>query len=158
MFFQALDAGWHIAPMNNQDNHSANWGTANDHRSGVYLSTLTRDALHQALLERRTFMSTDRNAAIVTKAEDTCWMGSVMTGYSSVSVSAHVEDPDGGDGFDTLELYGPNQALLASTTCGGASTCDLAHTVVVGAATYAVARGVQADGEILIAAPVWMAP
>jgi hypothetical protein len=124
----------------------------------VYLSALTRDALHQAFLDRRTFMSTDRNAAITTMAEDDCWMGSVMTGYSSVSLGAHVEDPDGGDGFETLELFGPGKVLLASSSCGSALSCDLDHTVAVTEATYAVARAVQSDGEVLVAAPVWMAP
>ena len=158
MFFQALDAGWHVAPMNNQDNHSANWGTANDHRSGVFLSALTRDALHQALVERRTFMSTDRNATILSMAEGTCWMGSILTGYPSVDLSVHVEDPDGGDGFASLELFGPAKVLLASSDCAGAPSCDLDHTIAVTQATYAVARAVQTDGEVLVAAPVWAAP
>lgn len=158
MLFQALDAGWHVAPMNNQDNHSANWGTADDRRSGVYLSSLTRDALRQAMLDRRTFASTDRDAAITLMAESACWMGSVLTGYGSVALAAHVEDPVGADGFASLELFGPGQSVLASVDCAGAASCDLSHSVDVVTATYALARAVQADGETLVSAPIWMAP
>jgi hypothetical protein len=158
MFFQALDAGWHVSPMVNQDNHSANWGTASDDRSGVYLSALSRDALRQALLERRTFMSEDANAAIQLMAEDTCWMGSMLSGYPAVELDAHAEDPDGADGFVSLELFGPGQALLASTDCAGAGTCDLTHGITVSAPTYAVARATQSDGQLLVAAPIWLAP
>jgi hypothetical protein len=114
LFFVALDAGWTVSPMNNQDNHSANWGTANNRRSGLYLTELTRDALRQAMLDRRTFSSLDQNASIRMMADDVCWMGSILTQYpaASLSVSVTAEDPDAADGFSAIELYGPAKAAL----------------------------------------------
>ncbi len=81
LYFEALDAGWHVSPVNNQDNHDADWGTRNGDRSGFYLSELTREALKDAMEDRRSFMSTDRNAAIRTMAFGRCWMGSILRGF-----------------------------------------------------------------------------
>jgi hypothetical protein len=158
LLFDALDQGWHVSPMWNQDNHSANWGIANDHRSGLFMSALTRAAVAEAMMARRTFASADRNALVRTMAADQCWMGSRLAGVSSVTIDAHAEDPDAGDGFATLELYGPGQALLESADCGGATSCDASTTVGVAGPSYVVARAVQSDGDFLVSAPIWLAP
>jgi len=159
MFFQALDAGWRIAPAWNQDNHSANWGTANDHRSGFWLAALTRDGLYEAFRNRRTFATADRNASVRVLADGDCWMGSDLAGVGpSVELLVEAEDEDATDAFQTVELWGPGEVLLDSADCGGGSACSATFDVAVAGPTYAVARVSQADGEWLAAAPVWLAP
>jgi hypothetical protein len=159
LLFEALDAGWRIAPTWNQDNHSANWGTANDHRSGFWLATLTRDGLAEAFRARRTFATSDRNASVRVLADGDCWMGSDLAGVGpAVELLVEAEDEDATDAFQTVELWGPGRVLLDSTDCGGGSTCTASFAVAVAGPTYAVARVNQADGEWLAAAPVWLAP
>ncbi len=158
LYFQALDAGWHISPMLNQDNHSANWGTANDDRSGVFLTDLSRTALRQAMLDRRTFSSEDRNAAVRTMANGSCWMGSVLSGGTTVGLTVLAEDPDSNDGFDTINLFGPGKTLLDSYACNGATPCQASFTITTATSTYAVARAHQTDGDLLVAAPIWLTP
>lgn len=159
MFFEALDAGWRIAPVWNQDNHSANWGTANDHRSGFWLSALTRDGLYEAFRVRRTFATADRNASVRVLADGDCWMGSDLAGVGPVvELRVEAEDEDAADAFQTAELWGPGRTLLESADCGGGPTCAATFERTVSGPTYVVARLTQADGDYLVAAPVWLAP
>jgi hypothetical protein len=72
LLFDALDAGWHVSPMYNQDNHDADWGTKNDRRSGFFLADLTREDLHDAMTVRRSFMSMDKNAYLSMKTAEEC--------------------------------------------------------------------------------------
>jgi len=159
LLFEALDAGWHVSPTFDQDNHSASWGTANDTRTGLYMSDLTADAMREAMLAGRSFATRDRNATIQVMAEDVCWMGSVLSGAASISVAIETTDPDGTDGFDRVELYGPGMTLLDTAACGGGQTCSVSYEIgPIAAPTYIVARAFEVDGEDLIAAPIWLQP
>jgi len=160
LFFAALDAGWHVSPTNNQDNHSADWGTRNGDRSGLYLSELTREHLREAMLERRSFMSSDRNAAVEMKAFGKCWMGSILSGAMPPNVTLKVEafDLDPGDDFADLQIYGPGQQLLARQDCGAGETCAAAFQLEAREKTYFVALAAQADGDWLVSAPIWVEP
>ena len=46
LFFAALDAGWHVSPMLNQDNHLEDWGTASDARSWFFMADSVRSRLN----------------------------------------------------------------------------------------------------------------
>ena len=157
LLFQALAAGWHIAPVYNQDNHSANWGPANDRRAGVYLSALTRAALQDAMRERRAFMSYDKNAELRLMGDTNCWMGSILSGYSSIGLDAYAVDADSGDSFVSIDFYGPGQTVIHTAACS-ANTCNASHTLNVSSPTYVLVRATQADGDYLISAPIWVAP
>jgi len=159
MYFEAIDTGWHVSPIWKQDNHSANWGTANDHRSGVWVAARTRDEVYEALRTRRAFATADRNAAVRVPADGDCRMGSDLAGLGSpVEVRVEASDEDATDAFATVELWGPGRARLHTADCGGASSCAVSFDVAVTGPTYVVARVSQADGEWLVAAPVWLAP
>jgi len=157
LFFQALDAGWHVSPVQNQDNHSASWGTSDDTRAGLFLAGLTRADLHEAMRDRRSFMTQDRNASVAMMAETSCWMGSILSGIGAVTLGIEAVDGDAGDGFQAIDLFGPGGALVASYDCGGADSCIAAFPLDP-APPYAVARATQADGDLLVSAPVWVEP
>ena len=158
LFFKALDAGWHVSPMYNQDNHSADWGTANDRRSGLFLSQLDTTALRSAMLDRRTFMSYDRNAVVQVMADNVCWMGSILTKTSSVTLSVKATDADAADTFSKITIYGKAKTPLASFACQKTNPCSAVFTIQASQSPYAVARVEQDDGDFLVAAPVWIAP
>jgi len=160
LFFEAMDAGWHISPMNNQDNHSADWGTRNEDRSGFYLADLTREDLYDAMLGRRSFMTYDKNSSIKLTAFSKCWMGSILSGQMPSTLSLEVEafDLDAGDGFTFIEIYGPGKELLDTFDCEGAETCYAVFTFDILVDTYFVARAYQADGGWLVSAPIWLEP
>jgi hypothetical protein len=157
-FFTALDKGWTVSPVWNQDNHSANWGTANDDRSGVWLTGLDRVAMYDAMIKRRTFATSDKKAWIKVMAAGNCWMGSILRGLSTVPIAVEVNDTDNDHGFTTIELFGPDKSPLGSHACAGAMTCSASFNVTIPSppgATYVVARATMSNGAILVAAPVW---
>jgi hypothetical protein len=158
MFFRALDKGWHVSPTNDEDNHGADWGTKGEGRSGLFLADLSRDSVHVAMRERRTFMTRDNDATIRLMAEATCWMGSILSGYSSVSFDVEAWDSETADGFSSIELFGPGKTLLKTIDCAGADSCDGSYDLGVSAPTYVVARANQADGDYLVSAPIWVEP
>jgi hypothetical protein len=155
LFFLALNKGWHVSPMNDQDNHSANWGTADDHRSGVFMSSLTRVGLAEAMHSRRTFQSLDKNATLRIMADQDCWMGSVLKGYGKVGISMEAKDADATDAFTLIELFAPDKQVVSTIDCQSQQACSGTATVDAGALKFVVARATQADGDTLVSAPIW---
>jgi hypothetical protein len=158
MLFQALDMGWHVSPTYNQDNHSANWGTANENRSGFWMTALDRASLKTAMLERRSFSTQDRNASIRMLADGACWMGSILGGTPSLELQVEAADEDAAETFATIELYGPGQVLLETFDCAATSPCTATFPQTITTPTYFVARAIETDGNVLVAAPIWAAP
>jgi uncharacterized repeat protein (TIGR02543 family) len=63
-FNVALEKGWHLAPTNNQDNHQANWGNANTHRTVLLAEDLTRESLYDAMRNRRAYATENQTMKI----------------------------------------------------------------------------------------------
>ncbi|HEY3448606.1 MAG TPA: hypothetical protein VGK67_19775 [Myxococcales bacterium] len=159
LYFAALDKGWHVSAVYNQDNHSANWGTADTHRSGFFMADLTREALKEAMLARRSFSTEDANASIRLMGQGVCWMGSRLAGVgATLSVHVEAEDQDATESWTTLELFGPGKTPLGSQSCAAGATCAADFQVALTGGTYVVARATQADGEVLVSAPLWAVP
>lgn len=90
-YIQALDNGWHVAPTNNQDNHSL---SINSHRTVYIGEELTKAHLLEAMHARRLYSSDDPNIKIVFKYKDK-WMGShVDVTDNNVRFSIKVEDDE----------------------------------------------------------------
>lgn len=156
--FEVLDQDWHVSPNWSQDNHGGGWGTEDDHRTGLWMDALTREAVHDCLRERRTFSTLDRNASIRLATVDGCWMGSILSGSLSATLVVEALDPDEGDGFETLELWGRGMELLHEFDCGGEPWCEVEAGFDLDEAGYVLARAVQDDGDLLVSAPIWLNP
>ncbi|HOX43160.1 MAG TPA: DUF3604 domain-containing protein [Myxococcota bacterium] len=157
MFFQALDVGWHLSPQYNTDRHGTYAGANYQRTSGFFLREATREELYDAMLHRRTFMSHDRNSSIALKA-GSCWMGSRLSGVVTLPLTVEVQDDDAGEGFASVEFFGPSQQLIHTTDCAGANPCTATYDYLVVGRTFVVARATQADGDLLISAPIWAQP
>jgi hypothetical protein len=157
LYFKALDAGWHLSPTYNQDNHSADWGTKNDNRTGLYMAALDLASMQKATLERRTFMTKDKNASIKMTA-GSCWMGSILSGATGLTLSVVAADADSTDSYSSIVLYGKGQQQLAAFNCNGSSPCSASFNVLASQSPYFVARATQTDGDLLVAAPIWLKP
>ncbi|NMB73659.1 MAG: hypothetical protein GYA21_00860 [Myxococcales bacterium] len=157
LYFQTLQG---LAPLAtyNQDNHGCDWGTKNDNRSGFFLPELTREALFQAMFERRSFATTDKNATIVMMAQGECWMGSILRGATYLNLRVTASDPDPDDAFLAIEFYGPQKTLLSTFDCAGTNPCVAELSVPVIGSTDVVARATMQDGGSLVAAPIWASP
>lgn len=157
LLFDALAQGWYLSPTYNQDNHSANWGDANDNRTGLFMTDLTNESLKDAFLKRRTFATSDKNAVIKMMAEDVCWMGSQLVGIDKVKITVTVSDPDE-EGFDKIELFDVFQNVITSYDCKDKQECELNYDLEVSAPIHIVAKAFQTDGQFLVASPLWIMP
>jgi hypothetical protein len=72
-YIRSLDYGWRVGATNNADTHTTYWGINTDHRTGVLMTDLSKDSLLEALLERRTYATEDKNSELTMKANG-AWM------------------------------------------------------------------------------------
>ena len=76
-YIHALDLGWHISPVGNQDNHSADWGTYNDVRTGVVVKQLTKADFYDAYRNHRTYYTCAKNLRLAYQTNG-YMMGSII--------------------------------------------------------------------------------
>lgn len=157
-----LAKGYHVAPQMDQDNHNMTFGTANTNRTVVLATGKTRQAIMEALRERRYYASEDCNARVEFK-NNTYPMGSIVTKGGLPLLSLLVTDPDG-DAVNTIQLWGAaiGDAVPASPvkTYSGVATFtftsgDVENIQPNGSSWYYYAIITQADGNKIITAPIW---
>ncbi|MCL2843654.1 MAG: chitobiase/beta-hexosaminidase C-terminal domain-containing protein, partial [Oscillospiraceae bacterium] len=68
-FTMALDRGWLLAPANSQDNHTGNFGFANEGRVAIYTNNFTYEGMWQALRDRAAYSTEIRDMEIIYYAE-----------------------------------------------------------------------------------------
>jgi len=156
-YFTALRNGWRISPSANEDNHSENWGDS-ARATGLWATELTRVAIRQAVRARRTFSAFDDTASIQLKADEVCWMGSVLQGLGATALTVAARDRQAADAFKRIELCGANGQVLATHACNAANPCTATFTRNVTAATFFVAQAIQTDGGRLVSGPIWFVP
>lgn len=153
---KALDAGWHLGPVYNGDEHSPTWVDGAAPTSGVWASEHTLDGLYDAMHDRSTFSTMDANTVLAFSADDEM-MGSILpAGTSSLDVDVELSDPDSTDSFTSVELV-TNHGVVAHTFTG-VSGDDLHLTTTQPAADgdYFYVRADQADGNFMVSAPIWV--
>lgn len=95
-FEEGLDAGWELGIAGGQDDHDKNWGALKHAVTGVWTTALTRDAIYDAYLNRRTYATEDRNLSLSFKID-----GNEMGSRLPVPMAGNAEavirviDPDG---------------------------------------------------------------
>src|SRR5581483_4916831 len=165
LFTSALAQGWKLAPESHQDNHCWNYGNSTPNRTGALIpngSTFNQQTLMAAYNARHIFASQDRNAQLVFGSSDFSHvMGDVFSG-SSLTVTAELNDPDG-DGAQKIEIWGgpvgTNAAPGAAATVVASNTALKTLTAAIPAQTgewYYFAKIVEADGDTLWSAPMWI--
>lgn len=102
-YIQALDKGWHLSPVYNQDNHSPDWGTKNDCRAAVWLPSLSRENLIDGLKKGRTYSTCNKNA-IVKWLCDGKWAGETRFNKESIDCELTLSDPDESDVFTSVDI------------------------------------------------------
>jgi hypothetical protein len=115
----SLDKGWHASPVFNQDNHSADWGTQNDCRAAIWMESLSRAGMIEAMKAGRTYSTCDKNAVMWLKGNGQ-WMGS-RTAMKPVSLEWSLSDPDSADLFTKIEIVGTGGIVLYTETPNAAS-------------------------------------
>jgi hypothetical protein len=166
---QALSYGWRIGPEAQQDNHCWNYGTSTPNRTVALLpngTTLSQSSLLAAINARRFYASEDRDAQLIFRTSN----GSSVMGASfnspnnSIAFTAKVLDPSG-EGVQKIEIWGgvagtrnaPGAAAAIQASNRGSTTLMVTlPRKTAGQRWYYYVRAVQADGDVLWSAPIWI--
>ena len=150
-YVQALDAGWHLAPTNNHNDHEGQFGVADTGRTVILAESLTEQSLYEAMKARRVYASEDSDLQI-SYTLDGAVMGSRLRA-SQVGERAELEvnlfDPTD-EVLGTVEVIGPAGQVTASAEASEILSFSLPI------ADYYFLRITQPDGDIAVTAPVWI--
>lgn len=152
MYTRALDKGWHLAPTNNQDNHKGNFITANDIRTVVLAEALTREAIFEAIRNRRVYATEDRNLEITYEINGMP-MGSILKNPSVLNIHIYVSDPDVTDHIQSISLISDGGKVVAKTEVNGNQ--KYWRMTLLPTNRYYFVRVVSEDGDIALTAPIW---
>lgn len=92
-WLKALQKGWRVSPVAGLDAHSPNALHKGEYRTGIWAESLTREKLLDAMANRRTFATHDRNLSVfywVNGQE----MGTVLTNPTKLNFRIVASDPD----------------------------------------------------------------
>ncbi|KAF2961485.1 DUF4350 domain-containing protein [Fervidobacterium sp. 2310opik-2] len=152
-FILALNRGWHVSPTANQDNHKQNWIGANDSRTGVLAKSLTYDDIMDALWNRRTFASEDKNVKLYVFGNNRI-MGSIL--YDSTQITLAVKYEDKNDPVEQFSIVTQSKVFEFKEVVGKDSF-EITKTFDVsdGYEWYFVYIR-QKDGNEIVSAPIWV--
>lgn len=151
-YTRALDKGWHVAPSNNQDNHKANWVTANEARTVMVAETLTKDSILDAMRQLHVYSSEDKNLEIMYTVNGQV-MGATLTNPEKLSFSINAKDQDAADNIAKISIIADGGTVVASKTFDAAEVNWQFELPPV--YKYYYVRVDQADKDIAVSAPVW---
>ena len=148
----ALDAGWHIAPVGNQDNHREDWGTENGIRTGVIAKRLTAGHIYDAMKNLRVYFTGAPGIRVIYRLNG-MMQGSVTDSRNGLhlSVSASVNEQHR---FTRIDVYGEHGRIVYQDTLDSDSL-NYEAELPCGERYYFV-KLVREDNRYAITAPVWI--
>jgi hypothetical protein len=164
-YIKALDAGWHVMPAANADNHDANWISGLPQRTVLLAKRLSPDDLYGAMAAGRGYATVDPNLRIYYTLNDKI-MGSTLSPTATYLASVSIEDPDG-LAITLVEIV-TDGGEVAASLAANAPVVEWKPTLASATARYYYVRvttesndaGVQAAhpgdvGITAVTAPVW---
>jgi len=163
-YVKALDAGWHVMPSANADNHTADWISGLPLRTVLLARRLTPEDLYEAMAARRGYATVDPNLRVYYTLDGQI-MGSTLAPADHYQASVSVEDPDG-LAITRIEIVSDGGQVAASLE-SDASHVDWSPILTSGTSRYYYVRVTlesneasvlpgSAAGEITaVTAPVW---
>jgi hypothetical protein len=150
-YVAALDEGWHIAPVGNQDNHLENWGTQNDMRTAVIAKNLTAGHIYDAMKKRRVYFSGAPGIRVLFSVNGNI-QGSIIKGGEPLVMRLRGKLDEGE--FERVDVYGEHETVLLSKPLSG-NLVDINATLPEGSRYYFL-KVVRKDGKFAVTAPVWV--
>ena len=151
-YTMALDAGWHLAPSNNQNNHNGNWGSESQSRTVILARELTEKAIYDALRSHRVYATEDADLKIGYRLNGRI-LGSILGETTRLTAEILLEDGSG-DPIGRVEVI----------TDGGKTAASMDITDTQGQYALAVPAGgsyyylrISRNGKtVAVTAPVWV--
>ena len=150
----SLTKGWHVSPMYNEDNHSANWGNAYEYCGYALAPSLTRQNIVEALKKNRTYTTTDKSLKIYYSINDE-WMGSILKSPDELRVKI-VISTEKDYGLGMISLVGEDNIVVKRINVGNAQTYNWEFTLSPEHDYYYV-KVESVNGKTwCVTAPVWI--
>ena len=151
-YILALDAGWHIAPVGNQDNHREDWGTENGIRTGVIAKHLTPGHIYDAMKNLRVYFTGAPGIRVIYRLN-----GAIQGSFTDsrqglrLSLDGSVEE---GHRFTRVDVYGEHGRIVHRENLEGRELHYEAE-LPTGERYYFV-KLVREDNRYAVTAPVWV--
>jgi len=161
----ANNAGWKVSPTSGNDNHGfwgMNWkGTVHNSRIGVLATALTKAGILDAMKNRRTFATRNKNLALHYTANGVI-MGSTLSTPSTITFVVTATDPDTGtnNNITLIQIVRPDNTVAASFTppANSFTVNWTSPAISVGSNKYFYVRARNAEfgtASMAWAAPIW---
>lgn len=94
-YLHYLNLGLYLAPSADGDNHFVTFGTSTDHRTAIWATTLTKEALMDAIRNNHFYATQDKNLVVDFRVNGHI-MGSTIhaTAGDALTISVQLTDPD----------------------------------------------------------------
>jgi predicted metal-dependent phosphoesterase TrpH len=149
----ALNRGWHLAPLQSQDNHFLG---ANNARTVIITQSLTRNNIIDAIRKRRLYSSDDTNIKLTFKYND-FWMGSTIhVSEGPVTLYVRVTD-DVSDPVNKIELIDKSGDVIeALHVTNWTGFVEWTPAVTISDSEYYYVKVYENNGnEIVYSSPLW---
>jgi hypothetical protein len=157
-FHDLLQRGYHVAPIENQDNHNTTFGRVNQQRTGVLATSLTKANIDDAYRNRHVYATDDHNLQLRFEV-GTHIMGDIFTTSGAVPLHVSAYDPDG-ESITHIEIRsgipGSGIAPTTLTSVNNAAVLDYSQPQTIGTTYYYYAYVTEADGHAAWSAPMWI--
>ncbi len=154
MYQLALDNGWHLAPTCNQDNHRVDFGIANEFRTVVLSTDLTKDGLYDALKHMRVYASEDKNLKIDYTINDLP-MGSTISKTSKLRFCVSVIDTDFEDKIEEIQIIS-NKGDIIKSKKFNSNLAKLEFSSKSIKNKFYYVKVIQKNDKISVTAPIWI--
>lgn len=153
-YVKALDKGWHISPVGNQDNHKENWGTQNNLRTGLLVDQLTEQHFFDAVRKNRVYFTSALHLKVWFKINGAI-MGSRIkpTDNLNFEIKAHY-GVDTGHYIDKVEVI-TTQGNILHTIKVDKNEVDVQFSLPCSEPYYFI-KVYQDDEEFAATSPIWI--
>ena len=148
----ALDKGWHLAPVGNQDNHQENWGTQNGIRTGAIMRRLTAADIYDAMKNLRTYFTGTPGFRVMYSIDGKI-QGSIIdwTDDLTINVKASCDDECR---IGRIDVYGEGGVVIDTAFCND-SVIDK-DIRIKQKQKYYFLKLTREDRQIAVTAPIWI--
>lgn len=151
-YISALEMGWHIAPVGNQDNHKKDWGTENGIRTGVITTSLTAGNIYDAMKNLRVYFSGAPGIRVLFSINNHI-QGSILHNCSNLIMNLK-GTLDGDEKFSRLDVYGSSGKMILQKDLSGNAIEENIHLPTGN--KYIFLKVVREDNKYVITAPIWV--
>lgn len=153
-YYSLLDKGWHLAAVNGQDNHKANWGEA-DNLTVIIAERLDMESIIEALKARRTYSSETRTLRLTVKGNGQ-WMGSIVDLNKGESLGLEILAEDDMVPIECIQIITNGGKVIGDIPFGGKNKIQFQGSLNIrDKGSWYVVKVIHNDGRMAISSPIF---